>query len=278
MDLTARHPNLKGDAIRDWNEHGLPALSKFLARSSPIIGDAKVTAVVRDCHSRRPDPTRENVRFRKEDRGSRRAELAIAPMHSRYSYDVDVTIGLPADLALVMERMAAAANGTGPDPKDEVPVMTTTKVERLTRMRDGIDLLLQHGKDVAAAHQDLESAEVALAAAKSAAGDLPERFKQAAEAVDQACKDLAASDKTLAAIHRELDEAKQAHGVRELEVIEARKVRDRLAVESAPHAAAIKKASADLRAAEALVAERKELVGKAGGIAELMAALERLGG
>lgn len=279
--------NLKGNAAEDWAGHGEPAVRAFLAAAGyPAEWGWKV--YVRDCGGKAKGEVQQPVRVRAEYPSSRRVELTVSPAASRYRFHVDLSTGRQCDFPGVLAALKAAANRAAEQPPAPPPEPTPTaasvaaavgsKVDRLVKMRDGMDTLIKASADIQAAEQMLAEARAALEAAQATAAGPAGELDREGRALTEAEDELAALTAQAADLRSRLEATERAKASA-AELVE-RHTRQRAEARQrfAPLADAVAAAQQAVKDAERMHAERSAAVAKAGDLSVLLAAMERLGG
>lgn len=263
--------NLKGpEAVAEWDDTGLDLLHAAVDRTG-LGREYGWKACVRDAHRRTNGKA--GVRVRSWRDGVRGVELSVAT--GGYLFEVDLSTGRTdrpwAEVKAALDRAvnppASAAGQTG----------IAGSEDRLVKLRNGLDRAIEVSKDArAGAELRAEIARRIADAAKRAAPLKAALDKAAAEAADlearaKAAKELA--DSRAAALKQAVDARDQ------LTAGLAGAVAAQAAAEEKcrPAAEELAAAEAELEEAEREEAERTKTMEKAGDVAVLLAALEKLG-
>ena len=286
--------NLKGkEATHDWDEYGLPVLTRVLAGTAGGLGFGW-SAFVRDCHERSRPKGEAVIRVKSSHPGQRRIELHLRPTGGRYSFEVDLTTGRADDFARVLndvraacQTVAAADPPAADGPAELLPAaaapppglaqsLVGVDLDRLLLIRSGIDRLHATGTALrTVAGQKAEAAE-RLAAAEKAERECVQTAKEAADHLAAACGELAALTRRRDELKAELAdvEAQKERAVPLVDSARERKERADAMVPGAEEAAEL----ARMEFEEVVQAEEKHVRAMAEGaeMAPLLAALAKL--
>lgn len=297
--MIAEKSNLKGkEAVSDWEEFGRPCLAAAV-RATGLGLDFGWQAFVRDCHERAKPRGEAVVRAKSYHPGQRRVELMIRPEGGRYSFEVDLTTGrTDVPYADVQKKIHAAlepagrngtapANGTGavvpaPEPAAEpagaAGVLGGMNLDRLAKLRDGMDAILAVGRDVASTAELKRDAAARVAASRDRAAPLREAVEAAAAVADRARAAADEAQERAARLNRELAAAVADRDRLSAEAEAQAGARDRAIAAYAPARDALSAAEAELADIERLEADRVRSLAKADDIGALLLALQKLAG
>lgn len=286
--------NIAGEGKKDWERHGQPVLDSLFDRSG-LGRDFGWKVLVRDCHRIEARDDRPPIRVRKKRDGQKSLELAITGRN--LSFDVDLATGrtdrpweaVVRGLEITIDTLRKEAKGgeeiapfapppaVPAAPPDPGPLAAAGTEERLLKlqaglsraievnrdMRAGADLRAEIGRRIAAARAEADPLKARCEAAVAALSVAVTAAATAKDEADRLCVLLRAAT---ADRDRKLAEADAAKVAAEAAAGEYGPARDRLAA-----------AEAELAEAERMEADRLKVMEKAGDVAVLLAALEKLG-
>jgi hypothetical protein len=275
-------------ALKAWESYGLPAVNRMIGRTRWGAAFGWKLYLKEHHIHRKSGRTESECQLRDSNSGDRRVLLRVKPVASEYWFDVYLSwvrtdVGQPAVVGALAQACGDVATATAdqpaePSPPSAVsPAVPSVTVERLEKMKGGIERLIELNRDVSALAELKADAQKRYE--KASAEVLPIREERDALAARRS-----ELSEEVSALSAQAEDYRQKLAQTEAE---CKRMADQLAVVEgdlrvaegryAPYRDAFVEAEAGLREVEASERERLTAVKKAGDISLLLAALEKLG-
>jgi len=292
--------NLKGNGLDDYDQYGADSLNQLFDRSG-LGRDFGWKVTVRDAHRRGERDGGAPVRVRKWKDGARGVELAV--QGKAYWYEVDLSTGrtdhawgaIKRAIEITCETLrkeSRSERGDGPAPKTASerhemngkpatapppPPSMAASEDRLVRLQNGIARAIEVSRDAKAGAELRAEIVARVEAARAEASPLKSKY-EAAEVVARRASDAAADAQEKAnRLAAELRDATAERDRLSAELAAAKTAALAAADAYAPARERLAAAEAELADAEQQEKERQKTMEKAGDVAVLLAALEKLG-
>jgi hypothetical protein len=289
--------NLRGDGFDVFKKFAEKELYALIDRTG-LGRDFGWKCLVRDCHNRSgKKPLLAARQFRD---GAKSVELKLVPAEGGYWFELDLSTGRadrPWSEVRAAVEAALAAPGAADDEADGSPdaeapagppgdgtaaagktILGGVSVDKLLAVRGGLDKLITLGQEAESTAQIRAEAEATLAKVLAEAEPLRAAAAAGCDTVTKLAAKLEACKDLVRDLNARLQAALATRDETQAELESQTQARDRAASAFAPVRQRLADAEAGVAEAARLEEERLKTLAKAGDMAVLLAAFQRLGG